>query len=105
MISLAQAKEFFDAHHALFIDARHQFDYDQGHIRGAVNVPLKNFNLSQSGVNTTPKDTLLIVYCDGSECNSSIELSVKFIDAGFTKVKVFYGGWQEWTSAHYPTEP
>jgi rhodanese-related sulfurtransferase len=105
MISLEQAKEFFDSHRARFIDARHEFDYQQGHIRGAVNVPLKSFSTPQAELSTAPKDSLLIVYCDGAECNSSIELSVKFIDSGFTNVKVFYGGWQEWKAANLPTEP
>ena len=105
MISREQAKELFDSHHALFIDARHEFDYNQGHIRGAINVPLKNFSIHQAELSSAPKDSLLIVYCDGAECNSSIELSVKFMDSGFTNVKVFYGGWQEWKSANLPTEP
>jgi rhodanese-related sulfurtransferase len=104
MISLAQAKELFESQHALFIDARHEFDYDQGHIRGAINVALKKFDAHLARLNKIPKNTLLITYCDGAECNSSIELSVKLMESGFTNVKVFFGGWQEWNSAKLPIE-
>jgi rhodanese-related sulfurtransferase len=104
IISLAKAEELFESHNALFIDARHEFDYQEGHIRGAVNVALKKFDTQISRLNNIPKDKLLIVYCDGAECNSSIELTLKLMESGFTNVKVFFGGWQEWNSAKLPIE-
>ncbi len=104
IISLAMAKELFESNNALFIDARHEFDFQAGHIRGAVNVALKNFDAHFARLNKISKDKLLIVYCDGSECNSSIELAVKLMESGFTNVKVFFGGWQEWNSAKLPIE-
>jgi rhodanese-related sulfurtransferase len=104
MISLAQAKDLLESQHALFIDARHEFDYQEGHIRGAVNIPLKEFDIHITRLSKISKDKLLVVYCDGAECNSSIELTVKLIESGFTNVKVFFGGWQEWNSAKLPIE-
>ena len=104
MISLEMAKELFESNKALFIDARHEFDYYAGHIRSAVNVPMKSFDHYFVSLKNIPKDKLLIAYCDGAECNSSIELAVKLMEAGFTNVKVFFGGWQEWKSAGFPTE-
>jgi len=104
MISLARAKELFESNNALFIDARHEFDYHEGHIRGAVNVALKKFDTHRARLIKISKDKLLIVYCDGAECNSSIELAVKLMESGFTNVKVFFGGWQEWISAKLPIE-
>ena len=104
MISLATAKELFESHNALFIDARHEFDYQAGHVRGAVNVALKKFDTHFARLNKIPKGKLLIVYCDGAECNRSIELTVKLMESGFTNVKVFFGGWQEWNSAGLPIE-
>jgi rhodanese-related sulfurtransferase len=104
MISLAMAKESFESHRALFIDARHEFDFQAGHIRGAVNIALNQYESQRTRLNGISKDTLLIVYCDGAECNSSIELTVKLMDSGFSNVKVFFGGWQEWISAKLPLE-
>jgi rhodanese-related sulfurtransferase len=104
MIPLAMAKDFFESNNVLFIDSRHEFDYQAGHIRGAVNVALKMFDTHLTRLNKISKDKLLIVYCDGAECNSSIELAVKLMESGFTNVKVFFGGWQEWSSAKLPIE-
>ena len=104
MIPFAMAKDIFESNKALFIDSRHEFDYQSGHIRGAVNIALKMFDTHLTRLNKIPKDKLLIVYCDGAECNSSIEMAVKLIESGFTNVKVFFGGWQEWNSAKLPVE-
>jgi rhodanese-related sulfurtransferase len=104
MITLATAKDLFASNNPLFIDARHEFDYQAGHIRGAVNIPLKLFDTHFTRLDKISKGMLLIVYCDGAECNSSIELAVKLTESGFTNVKVFFGGWQEWNSAKLPTE-
>ena len=104
MISLARAKELFDGKNALFIDSRHEFDYSRGHIHGAVNIALNEYNAHLPRLNSAPKDKVLIVYCDGAECNSSIELAVRLMEAGFSQVKVFFGGWQEWKSADLPME-
>jgi rhodanese-related sulfurtransferase len=104
MISLAMAEKLFESHNAIFIDARHEFDYQAGHIRGAVNVALNKYETLHTRLNRISKDKLLIVYCDGAECNSSIELTVKLMESGFTNVKVFFGGWQEWKSAKLPID-
>jgi rhodanese-related sulfurtransferase len=104
MISLPKAKTFFDSSNAVFVDARHEFEYKQGHIRGAVNVALNEFENHRSRLNNIPKDRMLIVYCDGAECSSSIALAVKLLESGSTNVKVFFGGWQEWKNANLPVE-
>ena len=104
MISLEEAKSFFDSKRAFFIDARHSFEYNQGHIRGAVNIPVAEFEKKTDILSKIPKDRLIITYCDGVECNSSILTASKLFDAGFTNVKIFFSGWQDWTNSKYPTD-
>jgi len=104
ILSIAKTKEFFDAKDALFIDSRHAFEYKLGHIQGAVNIALSEYESNRTRLDTIPKSTLLIIYCDGAECNSSIELGVKFMESGFSNVKIFFGGWQEWKNGNLPIE-
>ena len=47
---------------------------------------------------------LLITYCDGEDCNASIDLAADLKMMGFARVVFFFGGWQEWLTAGYPTE-
>ena len=102
-ITLAEAEELFSRGEAIFIDSRPQEDYRKGHILGALNIPFeekkKNDLLSQRPL---PQDQTLVVYCDGAECQSSVELAEILHQRGFTSLKIFFGGWEEWAQAGLP---
>ncbi|HOV98870.1 MAG TPA: rhodanese-like domain-containing protein [Bacteroidota bacterium] len=102
IIALPQAKEAYYSGSVRFIDARNEFEFKLGHIRGAIDIPLHDFDRYQTVLSEIPKDVLLIVYCDGVQCNSSIELAKKLSELGFSNIKVFFGGWQEWRTAGLP---
>ena len=104
MISMEKAKELYKSQSAFFIDARHDFEYKIGHIHGAINIALKQIDTHRVQLEAIPKEKMLIVYCDGVECNSSIELAVKLMEMKFTNVKVFFGGWQEWKANNLPVD-
>ena len=103
-INYAEAKLLYDKGSALFIDARHFFDFRRSHIKSAVNIPLAEFETKQKTIEALPKDKVIIVYCDASECNSSIELAAKLYERGFGGVRIFFGGWQDWNSNKSPLE-
>jgi rhodanese-related sulfurtransferase len=104
MISADEVWSLFQTGSALFVDSRHDFDFRAGHIKGAVNVPLKDFEVSTSALKDVAKDRLMVIYCDGADCNSSIELAVKLAKAGFKNTRISFGGWREWVEAKHPTE-
>jgi rhodanese-related sulfurtransferase len=91
--------------HALFIDARHASDFDGGHIKGAINIPLNEIRKNHGILQSLPRDRLLVVYCDGESCNSSVELAKLLYGSGFSNVKIFFGGWNDWLAHKQPTEP
>ena len=97
-----EAVQVFHSDSATFVDARHAYDFELGHIKGAINVPLKEFTVAPlSGI---PKERVLVTYCDGQECNSSVSLAMKLDSLGYTNVKIFFGGWSEWTNNNQPTD-
>lgn len=104
MISLEEAKALFDSGKAVFLDSRHPFEYRQGHIRSALNVPINDFDKKQDVLAKISQDRTLVTYCDGVECNSSIALAAKLHEVGYTKVKIFFSGWQDWSSNKLPIE-
>lgn len=104
-ISRGDAVALFDSGCAVFVDARHKIDYDLGHIRGAISLPAKTpAEEFLSRLGDIPKEVAVVTYCDGAECNSSLDLAVRLEKAGFTNVKVFFGGWNEWQVNSLPTE-
>lgn len=104
IIDLATARGLFESGSALFVDGRYEFDYKLGHIKGAINIPLKDFEVLRASLASLPKDKTIVTYCDGAECNSSIELAAKLFTEGFTDVRIFFGGWNEWNAHQLPTE-
>jgi len=104
MVSVAEAEELFRAGQALFVDARSEFDYGLGHIKGAVNLPLKTVTKGADLLPDVPRDRVVVTYCDGANCNSSIDLAARLYASGFVNVRIFFGGWEEWRARSLPTE-
>ena len=103
-IDLAEATQLFDQKEAIFIDARSLDDYITGHIPGALHIPSYQLGFSeQEFFAGLPPNTLLVTYCAGSSCQSSIELALKIVqDFGHKNTQAFVGGWQAWMHSGYP---
>ena len=89
---------------ALFLDARSQEEYDSGHIKHAINIPVSAFLDSLPYLETLDFNQHIITYCDGEDCNASIDLAADLKMMGFSKVNFFFGGWLKWQDAGYPVE-
>ena len=99
------AKNIYDTGKALFVDARASEDYDDGHIKGAVSLPVNRFDaLIDKFMTDYPASTYIITYCSGRECEDSHELAQYLSEAGYTKISVFIDGYPAWTEKGYPIE-
>lgn len=103
-ISLMGAKERFDSKVSLFLDARPSDEYAEGHIPGSLSFYADEFDKLAPTVlpKLTDKDREIITYCHGSSCELSVHLAKRLSELGYTRVKVFFGGWPEWKKAGYP---
>ena len=103
-ISLVQAEDLFSTG-ALFLDSREREKYQQGRIFGALSLPFEGeHDPVVLDILDAPHEKTLVVYCDGSECRSSINLATALHDRGYTDIRVFFGGWEEWLNAGLPIE-
>lgn len=104
-IDLREALAYFEEGRALFIDARDEEEYMEGHIQGAVNVPYGWYLEEHPDLSSLlPENKVLITYCGGTECESSIELAMSMYERGYTGIKIFFGGWQDWIDNNLPYE-
>ncbi|MBT5234826.1 MAG: rhodanese-like domain-containing protein [Candidatus Marinimicrobia bacterium] len=103
-ISLNNAYSAFESNAALFIDARSPEDFGTGHITRAINLPVHAFMDSLPYLEKLDPGRHIITYCDGEDCNASIDLAADLKMMGFANVNFFFGGWQEWRDAGYPIE-
>ena len=103
-IPLPEARELWNSGAVFFLDARSPSDYAAGHIVNAFNLPVEEFDNHYAGVAAmlTP-DSVLVVYCDGLQCDLSHKLMTKLRELGYRHVRVLVNGWTVWQTAGLPT--
>ncbi|MDH4009277.1 MAG: rhodanese-like domain-containing protein [Desulfobacterales bacterium] len=103
--SVARAKTLFDKGDVLFVDARSQNQYGNGHIPGAVSLPVGQFEERiESFLNRYPPEQPIVTYCSGRTCEDSHDLAQFLSDVGFNNVRIFIDGFPGWEAEGYPIE-
>jgi|TARA_B100000315_G_scaffold51146_1_gene45673 rhodanese-related sulfurtransferase len=99
-INLESAKEMYDRE-IIFIDARDEEEFAEGHIKGAILAPS-----TPELVQLTPdRSTPIVTYCGGGDCDVSMQLAEELMyDWDYERIFVYLGGWPEWKAAEYPVE-
>lgn len=105
MITLAEAEDLWRAAEAAFLDARAGDLYREGHVPRALSAPAKEAETALPPFfERLPLEGTLVVYCEGGSCSSSLILAKLLGEKGFTDIRVFSGGWEEWERAGLPEE-
>jgi rhodanese-related sulfurtransferase len=100
VVGLHEAEESWRQRSAVFIDARESDFFEEGHIPGAINIPVSQ--LAHPTGLPENKSAALIVYCSGGDCEDSRILAKALGAAGYGSISVLAGGWDEWTAAGLP---
>ncbi len=106
-VPLEDAVVKFLSGETLFLDARSRADYQLGHIKGALNLPVHEGDFGERLQEFSLKvdhEKELIVYCDGIGCPSSPELASVLKGLGYRDVKILINGWTEWMMTEMPFE-
>ncbi|MBS1516973.1 MAG: hypothetical protein JSS91_02700 [Bacteroidetes bacterium] len=105
-IPVETAKKLFDEK-VIFIDGREPNEFNEGHIQGAINIPYKEFfalsaeeKLKMMG--NIDKEATIVSYCGGGECEISIDNAYEMAKIGYNDLKIYLGGYLEWTAKGYP---
>jgi len=75
----------------IILDVRSDYEYESGHIEGAINVPLDEIETFKDI--TDDKDVKVLVYCASG--NRSKSASEKLVKLGYTEIYNF-GGLDNW---------
>jgi 3-mercaptopyruvate sulfurtransferase SseA len=101
-ISIDIAKDLFDQN-MLFVDARSEEYYLEGHIPKAVCNDNLDFLITKMEEHISIDDGF-IVYCSDDDCGSSEELAYLLQEQGFSNIFLFKGGWKQWVDNNLPIE-
>lgn len=77
--------------------------FRHAHLPGARNAPPDRIR-ELAPVLIPDKNTEVVTYCGGPTCHASAKAAQVLIELGYTNVRHYVGGKQEWTSAGLPVE-
>jgi rhodanese-related sulfurtransferase len=111
-VSRARALELFhDARFQqgliVFVDARNEEEYGDGHIPGAYQLDPYHPEQQLGGVLTRCQAAdQVVVYCEGGDCEDADSTAILLRDAGVPNRKLFVygGGYAGWTENHLAVE-
>ncbi|HEX8189402.1 MAG TPA: rhodanese-like domain-containing protein [Pyrinomonadaceae bacterium] len=86
---------------AVALDVRGSVEFEMGHIRGAVPMPL---GLVAARAGELPKDKLIVPYCACSAEQISARAVQELKKRGFENASALVGGWDAWVRAGLPVE-
>ena len=92
-ITQKEAKGMMDEGGVVILDVREQDEYDAGHIKGAVLLPVGQIDEQSAKEVIVDKDTVVLVYCRSG--NRSKTASQTLADLGYSAVFEF-GGINTW---------
>ena len=92
-ISQEAAKEMMDTQEVIVLDVREQYEFDAGHIPGAVLLPVGSITKDTAAAVIEDPDTVVLVYCRSG--NRSKTASQALADIGYTNIYEF-GGINTW---------
>lgn len=82
------------------VDVRPKEEYDAGHLRGAINVPLAEM---EQRLDNLPREREVVAYCRGPFCVLSFEAVARLRERGYTARRL-ETGFPEWKVAGLPVE-
>jgi len=82
----------------LLVDVRPPKEYEQGHIKGAMNIPPENID---SALEALPLDKTIVAYCRGPYCTYSHKMVETLRQKGVNALRL-EEGFPEWKAAGLP---
>jgi rhodanese-related sulfurtransferase len=105
LLSIEDAYSLYLRGNVIFIDAREAYEYDEGHIKGAINFPFEQWDSFWETVQPMLNPSQEIVaYCGGLDCELSLYMARELNQRGYAKSYIFFGGWLKWNDAGLPVE-
>jgi len=102
LINTEELRKLLDGSTAVtVIDARNPEEYQEVHIKGAINIPVKQWDKYAAQL-PADKAAKLVFYCNGVKCGKSKKAAEKAGELGYTDVLVYAEGMPVWEEKGMP---
>lgn len=106
-ITVARAFSLFESGQAVFVDARIEQDYLDGHIPNAAFLPISAFDRGfpdRVKFQMDP-DAITVVYCSGGDdCEAAEDVAIELRAAQFTSLYILHDGMPGWVACGHPVQ-
>lgn len=100
-VSTAQAVQLINRERAVVVDVCEAEEFAAGHVGGAKNVPVGQFEQRLPEVVKNRTVPLILVCASGARANRALGVAKKL---GYEKAQVLAGGLKAWKEANLPVE-
>ena len=102
---VTHAKTLYDTGHVLFVDARSFEDFNEGHVKGAVSLPVGQYDDQiDLFLEVHDLDSPIVTYCSGRTCEDSHSLAQLLMERGYMNISVMIDGFPGWEAKGYPID-
>jgi rhodanese-related sulfurtransferase len=102
-IRLEELKKALEKGEVILLDGRSEKDYENGHIPSAYSLSVTDFEKRFPQVASRfSKEDRLVVYCGAGGCGLSRRLATLLHQRGYSRVRIYYGGYNDWFLASNP---
>lgn len=103
-ISREELKEKLDrGESAVLVEALGEAHFEEAHLPGAINIPYDRVD-DLAPAMLPDKSAQIVVYCSNGPCRNSGIASRRLSQLGYTDVRDYHEGKQDWIEAGLPTE-
>ena len=87
----------------VLVDALSPMSFALSHLPGAINLT-PDWVDGRARRRVPDLETEIVVYCEGSDCDSSVIVANRLVQLGYRNVRHYVAGKRDWTKAGLPLE-
>ena len=88
----------------VLVDALAPMVYAHSHLPGAINLPPSDIDPWMVAKRIPDRGAEIVVYCTNPGCTDSVDTALRLRELGYTNVRRYTGGKDEWREAGLPLE-
>ena len=88
----------------VLVDALAPMVYAHSHLPGAINLPPSAVEPTRVARRIPDHDTEIVVYCSSPDCDDSVLTAQRLQELGYTNVRHYPGGKDEWRERGFSLE-
>jgi rhodanese-related sulfurtransferase len=103
LIKRAELQAAIEAGSVVPVDALPESYYAQQHLPGALNLVADDVE-TRAATLLPEKNAAIVTYCSNTACSNSGQVAAKLESLGYSNVRKYAEGIQDWVEAGLPTE-